>query len=952
MRNLILLILIFFFYLKPNCQFYYTGTDKAFQKLYQIETEHFTVVFPHGYKFEGNKLANFLEQVYILASQTMESKLKKKMPVLLHTDYAISNGFVAWAPRRTEIYNTPPQDSYSQDWLMQVAIHEGRHIVQLNHIENGVNNIFKILFGEGVTGILSGMFPLWAYEGDAVVAETALTNTGRGRSPSFLMGIKAISIEKEKPYSYEKAYFGSYKDFVPDYYSYGYLMSSTARMKYDSLFWQNVLSDIPSGSFRLYPTYFSMKKRYNLSKHGLYYNSINLYKNYWQDEIYNTTDYPSYNKKTKKEFTSYRYPVVTEKNTIICEKSCKSYINKLVEIETSGKEKTLHIPGFNISGKLSYASSKLAWTEIVNNPRWELSQNAIIKVLDIHTGKTKTLGKKSKYFSPSLNPSGDKIVAVETGNSRFDYLVIFDVNTGEILKKIAIDDGKIQRPSWHPAGNKIVYTRISSSGKYIEILNTDNEKVETVYGPDNEDISSPVFYKNYILFSASFNQVDNIYAIDIQTKNRFIITHSKYGAFDPQIRANNSILYFSEYSSQGYNVSFLHFSNKFFEKEYDKKKSDPEIIKHIAEQENQKFISTTGNLKNYEISDYKKWKHLVNFHTWLPFYTNTITGEFSEPRIYPGAMLFTQNLTGTLYGWTAYSYRNGFHYANANLTYAGMLPVFELNYQFGGLPYLEQGSFTLNHELKPDNQNISLSSYIPLFFNHGPVRLSIQPRIDMLYDDTYTYNSSKSAFEIGFTEFHYGGYIFLYSGMAERDIYPRFGLYTKYKFITTPFEDNYGTMSQFTIRSFLPGILKNNSLRLTLYYQMQYTNSSEFRYSSSLDFPRGYNTYISNELKMFSADYTFPVIYPDLRCGNFLYLKRIRANMFYDQSFVKGILTRTQTGLSYKNFTFNSLGIELLFDSHFAHIIFPLSAGIRLSYKPQYAETIFSYILSYSLSNF
>ena len=48
-----------------------------------------------------------------------------------------SNGFVTWTPKRMELIVTPPQDSYAQDWIGQLSLHEYRHVVQISQLDQG-----------------------------------------------------------------------------------------------------------------------------------------------------------------------------------------------------------------------------------------------------------------------------------------------------------------------------------------------------------------------------------------------------------------------------------------------------------------------------------------------------------------------------------------------------------------------------------------------------------------------------------------------------------------------------------------------------------------------------------------------------------------------------------------------------------------------------------------------
>src|SRR5690606_26081072 len=135
---------------------------------------------------------------------------------------SVANAAVYWAPRRTEFNTIPPQDIYPQYWLNQLAIHEFRHIVQLDKMRQGLTEIIYLVFGEQGTALITGLHvPLWFLEVDAVVTETALSCSGRGKLPEFGMPMRALLLEK-KIFTYEKAYFRSYKHFIPNHYVLGY----------------------------------------------------------------------------------------------------------------------------------------------------------------------------------------------------------------------------------------------------------------------------------------------------------------------------------------------------------------------------------------------------------------------------------------------------------------------------------------------------------------------------------------------------------------------------------------------------------------------------------------------------------------------------------------------------------------------------------------------------------
>jgi hypothetical protein len=168
-----------------------------------------------------------------------------------------------------------------------------------------------------------------------------------------------------------------------------------------------------------------------------------------------------------------------------------------------------------------------------------------------------------------------------------------------------------------------------------------------------------------------------------------------------------------------------------------------------------------------------------------------------------------------------------------------------------------------------------------------------------------------------------------YLRMSQRDLFPRLGGYVSSSFTGTPGDEGQlGSMFSLQGGIYLPGIGAHHHLLLKGGWQKQ-NPGQYYLFINRIDFPRGYASTISAEIKTFSADYALPLAYPDWSSEPFIYLKRIRADVFYDWSNGKDILEgmdKVYTG------TYQSAGVELLVDFHAARIIFPLSAGVRTGY--------------------
>jgi hypothetical protein len=56
-------------------------------------------------------------------------------------------------------------------------------------------------------------------------------------------------------------------------------------------------------------------------------------------------------------------------------------------------------------------------------------------VLDIFTGKQKTITRKSKYFSPDIDEEGKKIIAIYVDEKGHNGLHLLSAGNGEIVSK-------------------------------------------------------------------------------------------------------------------------------------------------------------------------------------------------------------------------------------------------------------------------------------------------------------------------------------------------------------------------------------------------------------------------------------------------------------------------------------------------------------------------------------
>ena len=182
---------------ESRAQFASLGSEKGTIRWESLKSNNYKVIYPVGLDSLGLMYSTYLEYYRPLVGNSAgffpNQQYKKPMPVILHPYAAVSNGAVVWSPRRMALYTFA--DAYGAlppvPWDKILAIHENRHVAQLQFTRAGFWKYVYWPYGEIGLTLVSSLYANHSFlEGDAVVAETALTESGRGRTADFLSYIR------------------------------------------------------------------------------------------------------------------------------------------------------------------------------------------------------------------------------------------------------------------------------------------------------------------------------------------------------------------------------------------------------------------------------------------------------------------------------------------------------------------------------------------------------------------------------------------------------------------------------------------------------------------------------------------------------------------------------------------------------------------------------------------
>ena len=914
----------------------------------QISTDTARVIFPEGLDSQAQRIASIIHEQASSPLLSTGQQLKK-IDIVLQSQTVVANGYVGLGPYRSEFYLTPPANNFDQgslSWIDQLAIHEYRHVQQFNHFNNGLSRLMSVLFGEeGYALATNASIPDWFYEGDAVYYETISSLQGRGRLPLFMNAYPATWYAG-KDYSWMKMRNGSLKDLVPGHYQLGYWLVNYGYEKYGKDFWSRVTRDASSFKGLFYPFQKAIKKYAGIDYKSFRTAALDYYKklgNRLQSRADTTTILPAAKyiqgadsltsfifPVNKKYVTNYLFPYEIGTDSLLYLK--RTYRNRpAFYINDSRGEHRMRTRDISIDDQFSYRNGKIVYAAYENDPRWRWRDYSVIKVYDIKTKEQRKLTKKSKYFTPDISGSGKKVVAVQNDIRGQSALHILDANNGNIIKEIRFDNVNLfTDPKFIGEDSIVTAIRFKDGKMALAIVDLRTNKINLLTTNSFTIIGYPFVAGNNIYFTASYHGADNIFKINLVTKKIYRVTNDFRGQYFVNASETGSLVW-SVFTAEGYQLQKLAAEplpgKEIFFDEADQLFEAYPVAKNGMNQSEQ------NTQRSFPVTEYSKTRGLLNFHSWRPYYEDP---EFSFS-------LYGQNVLNTLETELYYLYNQN-DKTNAvgfNSVYGGWFP-----YVSAGLQYTFDRKEAVANKIRSWNQldaRIGLS--IPLSFTSGRTIKNFVVGTDYVFRADQIKSPARKDFDN--SNFSYLSHRVSFSEQVEsavQHIYPALGyaLTAQHRHAIT----NIASWQFLGGASlYLPGVASTHSIVLTGAFQQRDTQHVLF--SNRFAYSRGYNEVYPARAWRGSANYHFPLFYPDWGFANILYLQRVRANCFFD--FTK--LYANNRAITAEQ---RSAGIEFYVDTKWWNQ-YELSFGFRVARLLDddiisgRKETVFEFILPVSI---
>lgn len=854
------------------------------------------LLFPMGFDSVAIATGRSIDENWEQIGKGFSSR-NNRFKVVLQNQGLVSNGFVSLISPRAEFLSTSSQDASllgTNDWIPLLVSHESRHIHQNLAARSGFPNWIHGLFGSYGQAVYSNLLiPNWLWEGDAVETESRINSMGRSQIPQFKIPLRAYVASYGIP-PYAQWMGKSFRTLVPNHYVMGQFLSQQMTKDFGADFiphlWESTLS---------HPSLFAFSKQFK-KKSGL---SIDQYARAKFIESFPVqANYPG----VKKGFTQYLYPNVLPDGRVIALKTGFSDIKQLIEWK-DGKERRLTYLGPLLDASiLSVSTDFVVWSEIVFDPRWGQRQRSRLVFFDLKTNQKIYWNPKDKWISPSISTDSKLISIIRLDEKGQSFLRIYNRLERHLVAERKANPGEqFLQPRICPNGN-LIYVAKKGGNKSLVIWDFLNGKNVFTQDFGTHNIAHPYLDGDWIYFNYPNGEVDQIARLNKQDRSFELVSDESWGAYSG-IAHGDSLIY------SGYKAS----GNE---------------IRHIAIQPKklpfvfQKYAAPVDTMKvDYVIKPFSK-TNLLNPFTWGPLLSSS--GNQIEYSIISRDVLNTlQAAAGIQYGMNEKQWSKF-----ARLSYQAWYPIFDLNFQMGD----RKTQLYIDNQRPLDSLRTDewsqttwdIGVRLPFNLTHSAYQENLQFSSNIGLMQVRGYDLSKRYYSEPFNgDYRFMRHQFQYSKLLNRslwDVQSRKGFVFQATWQGMPWKQAISNeLWNFKAQLYLPGLFKHDGILLKYAYQQE--SEGNYRFSSSVFYPRGYLYTSFNRLSTMGIDYRFPIKNTETNIGRLIYITRWKGNLFADWGMGEDNLSPTKQ-------SFQSFGVDLSAQFHALRFSEGFELGVRAMY--------------------
>lgn len=882
--------------------------------------ENFDIIYPEKVGPIADSVAHYIQWINQNDPFSLGSE-RRKIPIILRNKSLTTNGFVAYVPYRSELFLFGAQNPNVlgfYDWMKLLSLHEYRHVIQYSNLNRGITRLTGRLLGHAAqAGVYNILVPNWFTEGEAVFYESHVTQSGRAQLPAFSAQLRALLLEDIK-YSYQKYRNGSFKDLVPNHYVHGHLLTSYGHAIYGANFWSDVLDQTSRIKGLFWPFHQAIRRQTNHPLPDFHRRAIDAYHTQLVQQVDTSTAMPSFYFSKDHAIKDEIQLLTNEDGRIFLLESGYDEITTVYEITEKGKRKLFAL-GRTFDPYMVLRGQRILFTNSGYDARWTNREFSDIYYYDLDAQSIHRVSKNKKYLAVDYQPATQRYLAVQAGENGQNVIVTFISGEETVDTVLNNPSTYYSYPRWlDDQSDRFVFTFREKGTMTMAVHDLSTKTTEKIAGPVKSTIARPYPTAHGIYFSSSLSGIDQIYFYDFATGSQSAVTSDINGAYNPSVSIPASAdaavnLYYSSTTAYGHRIRIQKIDMDKAIRSY--QVPGLSVIFSPASELSSPLRDEQKDIEILKAEPYKPGRHLFRFHSLL------LEPSMTVPRL----SYLSNDYLNTTRANVFIQYRDADQSweSGAEMTYGGWFPEITLGSSWRFNRYL---NLALDQDIiRLPKTETTAQIGIAFPFNFSRRQFGHFLRLNTRYLLTREHFDQNDPVLPGpitlvprnFQTLQFSADWSFTRNRAFRDILPKWGT-TQYYLAKRGVSPADSWLIYANQNFYVPGFFQNDGFKFRWQGQWNSTFARDFlpfELNSLHDLPIDYSAFRSGAV--LTANYLFPLAYPEISIPHVIYTKRVAFNLFTEQ-FLSSSTHKTWSGA------------DLFLTAKYFNII-ELTGGIRIS---------------------
>ncbi|MBL7959755.1 PD40 domain-containing protein [bacterium] len=219
--------------------------------------------------------------------------------------------------------------------------------------------------------------------------------------------------------------------------------------------------------------------------------------------------------------------------------------------------------------------SKIIYSKNLPDNKYHSHVNDIY-IFDIGKNEEFRITRSLRASAPVFSPDGQSIAAVVNADGNNNLILIKGVPSDLLLLSKEFDNSdhlrkglsylllttnnngrQIYRPAFHPNGKQLFFDTSIDDGRDIAVLDIETDNIVWILNHNYDERSPSVSPDGqYLYYTSDETGIFNVYRLNLESKEKQLVTNVLGGAFYPSISKNDQLL-FTLYKDAGFTISTI-----------------------------------------------------------------------------------------------------------------------------------------------------------------------------------------------------------------------------------------------------------------------------------------------------------------------------------------------------------------------------------------------------------